>query len=109
MLQTLATGLISDLGSSYRLVRPSKNGEQVLASIVHATFDTQVSTTFTTTNGGIITNDTNMMYLAVVKNGKVEPQTEDRLIQGNKGWRIISVEAVRPDNKLTIMYMLKVS
>src|SRR5262245_60977820 len=108
-LQRIASNLIAALGSSYKLIRPSKEGERVLATGISGTFDRQMASTFSATNGGLSTMDRKVIYLPVIKSGKVEPQPEDRLIQGDKGYRVISVEVVRPDGKTTILYTCEVS
>ena len=108
-LQQTAYDLISSLGTSYKLIRPSINGDQVIASSVPGTFDKQVAATFSSTGGGVVISGKNVIYLPVIKSDKAFPMVEDRLIQGSYGWRIIEVDVLRPDGATTILYTCTVS
>jgi hypothetical protein len=112
-LQTAATTLITGLGSSYKLLRPNVNGTDEVLATVPGTFDKQVAEMFAS-SGGVIAYDRKVIYLPIIKFGKVEPQPEDRLISvsnPNYGWRITEVDVVRPDGKMinTILYTCTVS
>jgi hypothetical protein len=103
-LQQSVASLIQSTGSVYRLVRPSVNGDQVIANQIWGTYDKQVYDRFSATGGGTITKTQKVIYLPVIKNGQQSPQVGDRLSQGAQVYRIDGVDTVMPDGITPILY-----